>query len=119
MTNHKRILIIDDEEDIRFLLKRYLLAHDYEVTEAENLAQGFEIYLKNSPSIVVLDVNLPDGSGINYGRQFKKDGKMLIFISADNDQLTNDYKKYGADAFLRKPFNASELLDTIDRQSFA
>jgi DNA-binding response OmpR family regulator len=119
MAANKRILIIDDEEDIRFLLKRFLLAHDYEVTEAENLKQGFEIYKQDAPSIIILDVNLPDGNGINYAREFKKDGRILIFISADNDQLTNDYKKYGADAFLRKPFNAADLLNTIDRQQRA
>jgi DNA-binding response OmpR family regulator len=119
MTANKKILIIDDEEDIRFLLKRFLSAHNFEVAEAENLKQGFEMDAKNEPSIIILDVNLPDGNGIHYARQFKKQGRLLIFISADNDQLTQDYKKHGADAFLRKPFNANELLNTIDRQHCA
>ena len=114
-TGKRSILIIDDEEDIRFLLKRFLISHDYNVNEAENLLQGFEMYRRHSPGIVILDVNLPDGNGIHYARQFKQDDRILIFISADNDHLTENYRKCGADGFLKKPFEAKELLNLIDR----
>ena len=108
-----KILIIDDEKDIRFLLKRFLVSHDYSVNEAESLRKGFELFKETDPEIIILDVNLPDGSGINYAKEFKKSVKVLIFISADHDHLTQNYKQYGGDAFLKKPFAANELLTAI------
>ncbi|MEO6302395.1 MAG: response regulator, partial [Bacteroidia bacterium] len=82
----KKILIVDDEKDIRFLLKRALSSHDYSVSEAENLKRGLELFDQTQPDIVILDVNLPDGNGTYYARKFKNDTNAVIFISADNDK---------------------------------
>lgn len=110
----KKILIIDDEADIRFLLKR-ALSHNYSIIEAGNLKQGLELFTENSPDIVILDVNLPDGSGIYYARKFKNDTNMVIFISADNDKLTEGFKDVGANGFLKKPFVIDQLLAVINQ----
>ncbi|MEO6902213.1 MAG: response regulator [Bacteroidia bacterium] len=107
------ILIVDDEPDIRFLLKRILSSYKYEVKEAENIQQGLHVYTQFQPHIVVLDVNLPDGNGIQFASQFKLINNILILISADNDQLTNEFKDYLADGFLRKPFTPSDLIELI------
>ena len=107
------ILIVDDEPDIRFLLKRILSSHKYIVQEAENLKKGLQIYKETQPNIVVLDVNLPDGNGIHFASQFKLNNNILVLISADNDQLTNEFENYSADGFLRKPFSPSDLLKLI------
>lgn len=112
---NKKILIVDDEVDIRFLLKRALTSRNYSVLEAGNLKQGLEIYNESHPDIVILDVNLPDGSGIYYARKFKNDKSIVIFISADHDKLADGYKEFGADGFLKKPFVISQLIETIDK----
>lgn len=109
----KKILIIDDEADIRFLLKRALTSHKYSVVEAENLKQGMELFNKTTPDIIILDVNLPDGNGIYYARKFKNPDNIVIFISADNDKLADGYKELGANGFLKKPFVIDQLLDLI------
>ncbi|MBA2612064.1 MAG: response regulator [Bacteroidetes bacterium] len=114
MTN-KKILIVDDEADIRFLLKRALTSHNYSVLEAGNLKQGLEIYNESNPDIVILDVNLPDGSGIYYARKFKNEKNIVIFISADHDKLAEGYKELGANGFIQKPFLINELIETINK----
>jgi DNA-binding response OmpR family regulator len=112
MTN-KKILIVDDEVDIRFLLKRALKSNNYSVVEAGNLKQGLEMLQSSEPDIVILDVNLPDGNGVYYARKFKNEKNMVIFISADNDKLSEGYKEVGADGFLKKPFVIEQLLELI------
>jgi DNA-binding response OmpR family regulator len=110
---NKKILIIDDEADIRFLLKRALSSHKYTVSEAENLKSGLEVFNQTRPDIVVLDVNLPDGIGTYYARKFKSPDNIVIFISADHDKLADSFKEAGADGFLRKPFVIDQLLEVI------
>lgn len=111
-----KVLIIDDEEDIRFLLKRALTSRNYAVTEAKDLKQGFELYIQTAPDIIILDVNLPDGNGVYYARKFKNDKNMVIFISANNDKLADGgFKDVGASGFLRKPFIIEQLLEVINQ----
>lgn len=116
MRIEKKILIIDDEADIRFLLKRALSLHHYEVREAENLKQGLEVFDAMSPDIVILDVNLPDGNGIQFAPRFKNKENMVILISADNDQLVVDFEGVGANGFIKKPFVPGELLELINHK---
>jgi len=111
----KKVLIIDDESDTRFLLKRVLTSHHYTVKEAGTLRNGFEVFQKTRPDIIILDVNLPDGSGINYACQFKNSENIVILISADNDQLKENFHNFCASAFLKKPFAATELLAVIEK----
>lgn len=114
MLMNRKILIIDDEADIRFLLKRALTSHKFSVIEAGNLKQGLEMCSQNEPDIIILDVNLPDGNGIYYARKFKNDKNIVIFISADNDKLAEGYKELGANGFLKKPFVINQLLEVIN-----
>jgi two-component system KDP operon response regulator KdpE len=110
-----KVLIIDDEADIRFLLRRALTSRNYSVLEAQDLKQGFELYNKTEPDIIILDVNLPDGNGVYYARKFKNDKNMVIFISANNDKLADGgFKDVGASGFLRKPFIIEQLLEVIN-----
>ncbi|HEY1038453.1 MAG TPA: response regulator [Bacteroidia bacterium] len=111
---NKKVLIIDDESDIRFLLKRALASQNFSVYEAENLKNGLEVFNQSQPDIVILDVNLPDGSGTYYARKFKNDSNIVIFISADHDKLVDGYKDAGANGFLRKPFAIDQLLSLIE-----
>lgn len=112
---NQKILIIDDEPDIRFLLKRSLVSNSFTVDEAENLSQGIQCAADVKPDIIILDVNLPDGNGIQYACRFKTEDNILILISADNDQLTKEFENYCASGFLRKPFTPNDLLSLISQ----
>jgi DNA-binding response OmpR family regulator len=111
----KLILIVDDESDIRFLLRRFFISNHYQVREAETLKKGIQLFNDIHPDVVILDINLPDGNGIQHASYFKTDNNILILISADNDQLTQEFENYNANGFLRKPFTPSDLLFLIDQ----
>ena len=112
---NKRILIIDDEADIRFLLKRALISHNFSVVEAENLKRGMELNTETQPDIIILDVNLPDGNGTYYAKKLKNDKNMVIFISVDHDKLIDGYKDLGASGFIKKPFSVEQVLELIKK----
>ena len=111
----KLILIVDDESDIRILLRRFFISNHYQVREAETLKKGIQLFNDIQPDVVILDINLPDGNGIQHAAQFKTDKNILILISADNDQLTQEFENYNANGFLRKPFTPNDLLCLIDQ----
>ncbi len=111
----KLILIVDDESDIRFLLQRFFISKNYRVKEADSLKKGVQLFKDIHPDVVILDINLPDGNGIQQAHQFKTDKNILILISADNDQLTQEFEDYSANGFLRKPFTPNDLLYLIDQ----
>jgi DNA-binding response OmpR family regulator len=91
------------------------MANHYEVKDAANLSQGYELLHALTPDIIILDINLPDGNGAQHAMRFKTNQNLLILISADNEQLVNTYMQYKANAFIQKPFTAQELLDVINR----
>lgn len=113
---NKKVLIIDDEEDLRYLLRRAFVARNYSVIEAGNLKQGLENFSREDPDIIIMDINLPDGNGIHYAKKFKNSKTILIFVSADNDKLTEGYKAAGAHGFFKKPFAVNQLVDLINNQ---
>jgi DNA-binding response OmpR family regulator len=113
---NKKVLIIDDEADIRFLLERGLTSNNYQVKVAENLVQGIDKFNHITPDIIVLDVNLPDGNGSQETHSFRKKSfkTSIILISADSDHLIDNYKLVGADAFIKKPFSVNQLIAVIN-----
>jgi DNA-binding response OmpR family regulator len=110
----KKILIVDDEPDMRSLLKRVLVSHDYLVEEAENIQHGIVRYKSARPDIVMLDVNLPDGNGIHFVNEFSRNGNIVLLMSADNDHLSESFRDIGVSGFIKKPFVLEELLELID-----
>jgi two-component system response regulator PilR (NtrC family) len=103
----KTILIIDDESDLCSLLKMALVRDDYHVECAYSLLEA-EKKLKDHPSVVVLDNNLPDGTGLEYVRRHPVEFKevYVIMISADpSPALEQNAKSEGIDVFIHKPFS--------------
>ncbi len=109
-----KILIADDEKDIRNLIKVYLLANDYEILEAEN---GIEVLDKIDDSIdlVILDVMMPKMDGIQTCIKIRERYTMpVLFLTAkieDIDKLTGFHS--GADDYITKPFNPVDLLTRL------
>jgi DNA-binding response OmpR family regulator len=114
-----KILIIDDEQDICFLLKRQLKLNQYLVQDASNLTDGYIKFKDFVPDVLILDINLPDGNGAENAYKFKELNKntSIILISADNDQLNNKFTNYSANAFLKKPFTIDQLIYKIEKLS--
>jgi DNA-binding response OmpR family regulator len=111
------VLIIDDEEDLCTLLKTALDRDRYIVDCVHNLADA-EGKLENHPDIILLDNNLPDGSGLSYFQlHAKKFGKScVVFITADSaPDIDERVDLSGIAVFIRKPFSVGVLRDAIKR----
>jgi len=111
----QRVLVIDDEEQIRRALKSVLQARHYEVDLAETAEQGLEVTATRTPDIIILDLTLPGMSGLEACRELREwyRGPILILSvrNADDDKIAA--LDLGADDYLTKPFSTGELLARI------
>jgi len=115
MSITQNILVIDDEPQIRRLLKLGLEGSDFKVTEAENAKKGIMEVVNSRPSLILLDLGLPDEDGLTVIRKLREFSDVpVIIISVRNSErdiitaLDN-----GADDYITKPFNTGELLARI------
>jgi len=113
--NRYKVLIIDDEPQIRRLIRIALEANDYVVFEAANGKDGQISLVMNHPDLVLLDLGLPDLDGISILKQFREWSQVPVIVLTVQDVV---YTKVlaldsGADDYITKPFNTSELLARI------
>ena len=111
------ILIIDDEVDFCFLLGNKLKKRNYKVNFAHSLSEGFEKLSTIKPSILFLDLNLPDGSGLDAIEKVKSQypAIKIIIISAYDSSIERSLAREArADVFFGKPFNIDILFMALD-----
>jgi two-component system KDP operon response regulator KdpE len=110
-----RVLVIDDEEQIRRALKSVLQVRNYQVDLAETAEQGLELTAVHTPDIIILDLTLPGMGGLEACRRLREwyRGPILILSvrSGDDDKIAA--LDLGADDYLTKPFSTGELLARI------
>lgn len=110
-----RILVIDDELEIRRLLKVALSAHGYDVVEAETGRKGLEMAATAHPDVTILDLGLPDISGMEVLRSIREWSLAPVIILSvrgmEDDKIAA--LNSGADDYVTKPFNMGELLARI------
>jgi len=112
------VVVIDDHEEIRELLVRYLGGHGYRVSAAESIAAFRRLPLDDPPDLLVLDILMPGGDGLAFCRSLRADSRTsslpIIFLTAmaeDTDRIVG--LELGADDYVTKPFNPRELLARI------
>lgn len=111
-----RILAVDDDRDILKVLKANLELHGYEVDTADTWAKAQELISANLPDLVLLDVMLPDGDGMDICRNLRKDlAQMPIIMLTAKDKVSDKVLglESGADDYVVKPFETLELLARI------
>jgi two-component system, OmpR family, KDP operon response regulator KdpE len=108
----QRVLVIDDEEQIRRALKSVLTARNYEVELAETAEYGLELTAEHTPDIIVLDLTLPGMSGLEACRRLREwyHGPILILSVRSTEEDKIAALDLGADDYLTKPFSTGELL---------
>jgi two-component system, OmpR family, response regulator len=113
-----KVLIVDDEPDIRFLFSRILRKRNMETGYAKNLAEATVSIQADPPSLIFLDNSLPDGQGIDIIPYLKKNypGTRVIIVTA-NDSAVDMIKAFqqGADDFLGKPLSLEIINKTLDK----
>ena len=109
------ILIVEDEPDIRKNLKYNISREGFDVITAGSLSESEEIVNSNSISLVILDLMLPDGSGLDLCKKFKSNSKTesipIIILTAKDDEVDRVVGfELGADDYVTKPFSVRELI---------
>jgi CheY-like chemotaxis protein len=114
----KRILVVDDEKDVRNLLEETLKRKDYEILQAGTGEDALVISRKMRPDLILMDIMMPgDLNGIEATRMLKADvrtKKSKVIILTSSGTLKELAMSAGADAYFLKPFSPLELLRKID-----
>ncbi len=111
------ILIIDDEEIIRALLRSVLEGAGYEVTEAANGRIGLELYRQNPRDLVITDILMPELNGLDMllelTREFLRAKVIAISGAGEERNVLDVAKLLGARQTFQKPFSVSKLLGAV------
>lgn len=111
------VLVVDDDIEIRSMLRRMLLAEGFDVDTATNMHDGVRLANERRPELVVMDIGLPDGDGITAVEQLRDAGRwfpvLMLTAHGDLERRVESFRA-GADDFLAKPFHVEELLARID-----
>lgn len=106
------VLIVEDEEPIRRFLHATLEANHFRVKEAGTAREGTLLAVTTYPDVVLLDLGLPDGDGLNVTRAIRKESRTPIVVLSARGQESDKVAALdaGADDYLTKPFGVGELL---------
>jgi len=115
MTKQDQILIVDDDAEIRGLLREYLQKHGYRVATAANGRELRAAVQTTLPDLVVLDLMLPGEDGLEICRELRTDSNVpIVMLTARGDETDRIVGlEMGADDYLPKPFSPRELLARI------
>jgi two-component system cell cycle response regulator DivK len=114
----KRILVVEDQEDNRRILRDLLTSADYEMTEAENGEEALAAVARQRPDLILMDIQLPILDGYEATRRIKADPtlKDVPIIAVTSYALSGDEDKAraaGCDGFVAKPYSPRQLLAKI------
>ncbi|MBK8095889.1 MAG: response regulator [Planctomycetes bacterium] len=109
------VLVVEDEAPIRAFLRTTLHAHGYRCSEAANVREGLVQITADPPEVVLLDLGLPDGDGLDFARQIRQWSTVPIIVLSARGQERDKVAALdlGADDYLTKPFGVPELLARI------
>ncbi len=114
----QRVLVGDDNEQMRRLIVELLLAEGYDVREAVDTGEVLEQVSRGQPDLLILDVHMPGGGGIEALTAIRSDpvheGIPVVLLSGSVDLETDLASEVGADAQLPKPFHIDELRETVE-----
>ena len=112
-----RILVVDDEPDIRFLLKDILEDEGYQVDVAEHASAANEIRRVSSPDLILLDIWMPQVDGVTLLKQWKSSGEdhcpVVMMSGHGTVETAVEATRYGAVDFVEKPLSMAKLLSTV------
>jgi two-component system response regulator ResD len=108
------VLVVDDDEMIRRLVRAVLEADEFEVVEARDGATALRLASETRPAVVVLDIMMPGLDGVEVCRRLDLEAvKVIVLTAKDDPRLEDECRQAGASAFLTKPFSSIELLDLV------
>ena len=119
MAKGKQILIVDDDQEIRELLKEYLTRSGFDVLAAAEGGEMYQHLASNDPDLIILDMMMPKRSGflvLETLRQANSYPVRIIMVTANEGARHRAYaEQLGVDEYLKKPFPMELLLETVAR----
>ena len=114
----QKILIVDDEKEIRDLIEIYLKSEGYETLKAADGEEALRILSMEEPDLIILDVMMPKMNGIDACLKIREEKQMpIIMLSAKSEDVDKILGlNMGADDYLTKPFNPLELIARVKSQ---
>lgn len=114
------ILVVDDEDSVRSLLRDTLELDGYDVIEAADGPEALEKYSAEKPDGLILDIMMPNMSGIDVLREIRAQSEgadipVILLTAAGDDKTTWDGWSAGASCYLTKPFDPDNLLGWVER----
>ena len=115
MGQGSKILVIDDEEDLRENLKYVLQMKGYVVELAEDGVKGLEVLENFHPDLIILDLNMPNMGGIEFYQRICVHDipRYPVFVLTARANMEKLFKDFNVDGFMAKPFEITELLEEI------
>lgn len=111
------ILVIDDAESMRELLRLHLTSSGYSVATAEDAIVAGKLLLKMPPNLIITDVSMPYMSGIEFVAALRTEARFrdipIVFLSSE-DQFDGPARELGAAAYLTKPVSLDRLLNVVE-----
>jgi DNA-binding NtrC family response regulator len=114
----RKLLIVDDEVGIVEEVRDYFLEEGFDVHTADTGKEGIDCLSKVNPDVMLLDMKLPDMSGLEVLKAAKLISprtKVIVATGYVDQKIIEQAEKLGRDAFLQKPFNLESLRDEVDR----
>lgn len=112
----KKILLIDDESNVRLLYKEELEDEGYIVYVAKDAKEGFEKFKKFNPDLVILDIKMPEISGIEALQKFKRlKGSIPVILLTAFGEYQYEFTTWAADEYIIKSSNMEKLKDTVKK----
>lgn len=114
------ILVIEDVDEVRSVLRRMLEAEGHEVVEAADGGTGIEQYRKKAADLVITDIIMPDKEGLETIRELRRDFPKvkIIAVSGGGRIGPHDYldlaERFGAQRTIKKPFDQKELIEAVN-----
>ena len=115
-----RILVVEDDADLRTILRLQLLSSGYEITETGNGAEGFAAIQEDTPDCVILDLMMPVMDGFGFLKRVRslmalQDIPILILTASEDERNKMRGFQYQADSYMSKPYDLDELTEEVGR----
>ncbi|MFB4166362.1 response regulator transcription factor [Virgibacillus sp. JSM 102003] len=112
MESNAKVLVVDDEERIRRLIKMYLEKEEFVVEEAENGTEALELALQNDYDVILLDIMMPEMDGIDVTQKLRKKKMTPIIMLTAKGEEANRVQGFevGTDDYIVKPFSPREVV---------
>ena len=118
MPGKVKLLVVDDEESLRMILKNELAEHGFDVTEADSGEAALRAMETSTPDLVILDVRMPGMDGLEVLKTIRQNNlakKVIMLTGVDELKIARESLQFGANDFMTKPFQFKNMYACIER----